>query len=298
MSASQRIVTYFKMFDTAVNCAQVWPEIAQLRRDGALKLDQHTKWEQPETVGVRLEEFRLNQISGAMALQTKTSDREELVMKKARLATVAIAALAGGAGMASAQGFSLGESYVKGFGGATWPSNFDTTLKEDGEQIASPSFDYETGYILGVAVGAAFTPNISMEIEYAHRSADVAITDGDDDDESVIANGDTSANSLMVNAIYMFDGTGATGAIRPYLGGGIGGAKVETSIPGQDYGADTLLAYQLFGGVAYEMSAKVNLYAEGRWFQTESDTFDGPGGDNFEGKFKTFDLLVGLRYDF
>lgn len=220
-------------------------------------------------------------------------------MKQARwAATVAIAALAGGAGMASAQTLSQGDIYVKGFGGATWPSNFDTTLKEDGEQIARPSFDYETGYTLGVAVGAAFTPNISMEIEYAYRSADAAITDRDEDDESSRANGDTSANALMFNAIYMFDGMGATGAIRPYLGGGIGGVNVETSVPGQNYDADTLLAYQLIGGVGYELNPKVTLFAEGRWFQTESGRFDGPGGDNFDGKLETFDLLAGLRYTF
>lgn len=200
--------------------------------------------------------------------------------------------------MASAQTLSLGDIYAKGFGGATWPSNFETTLKEDGEQIARPSFDYETGYTLGVAVGAAFTPNLSMEIEYTHRSADAAITDRDEDDESSRANGDTSANALMFNAIYMFDGMGATGAIRPYLGGGIGGVNVETSVPGQNYDADTLLAYQLIGGVGYELNPNVTLYAEGRWFQTESGRFDGPGGDNFNGKLETFDLLAGLRYAF
>ena len=220
-------------------------------------------------------------------------------MKQARsAAAVAIVALAGGAGMASAQSLSLGDIYVKGFGGATWPSNFDTTLKEDGEQIARPSFDYETGYTLGVAVGAAVTPNISMEIEYAYRSADAAITDRDEDDESERANGDTSANAFMFNAIYMFDGMGATGAIRPYLGGGIGGANVETSVPGQNYDADTLLAYQLIGGLGYELNPSVTLYAEGRWLQTELGRFDGPGGDNFDGKLETFDLLVGLRYAF
>lgn len=220
-------------------------------------------------------------------------------MKHASSVTaVVIAALAAGAGMASAQTLSLGDIYVKGFGGATWPSNFETTLREDGEQIARPSFDYETGYTLGVAVGAAFTPNLSMEIEYAYRSTDAAITDRDEDDESSRANGDTSANALMFNAIYMFDGMGATGAIRPYLGGGIGGVNVETSVPGQNYDADTLFGYQLIGGVGYELNANVTLYAEGRWFQTESGRFDGPGGDNFDGKFETFDLLAGLRYDF
>jgi opacity protein-like surface antigen len=220
-------------------------------------------------------------------------------MKQGRLAAaVAIAALAGGAGMASAQAFSLGEVYVKGFGGATWPSNFDSTLKEGGEQIALPSFDHDTGYTLGAAVGAAFTPNISMEIEYAYRSADVTITDRDGDDESGRANGDTSANAFMVNALYVFDGLGATGAIQPYLGGGIGAAKVETSASGQNFDSDTLLAYQLIGGVGYELNPNVSLYAEARWFQTESGKFDGPGGDNFDGEFETFDLLVGVRYVF
>jgi opacity protein-like surface antigen len=220
-------------------------------------------------------------------------------MKKAVLAAAAaIAALAGGAGAASAQAFSLGEVYVKGFGGATWPSNLDTTLKEGGERIARPSFDYDTGYALGAAVGAAFTPNISMEIEYAYRSADVAITDRGDDDGSGRANGDTSANAFMLNALYAFDGMGATGAVQPYLGGGIGGANVEVSAGGQDFEADTLLAYQLIGGVGYELNPNVSLYAEGRWFQTESGAFDGRSSESFDGEFETFDLLVGIRYVF
>ena len=200
--------------------------------------------------------------------------------------------------MASAQAFSLGEVYVKGFGGATWPSSFDATLKEDGERIARPSLDHDTGYTLGAAVGAAFTPNISMEIEYAYRSADFTATDRDENDESARANGDTSANAFMFNALYVFDGMGATGAVQPYLGGGIGGANVEMSAGGQNFDADTLLAYQLIGGVGYELNPNVSLYAEGRWFQTKSGKFDGPGTESFDGEFETFDLLVGMRYVF
>ena len=197
--------------------------------------------------------------------------------------------------MASAQAFSLGEVYVKGFGGATWPSSFDATLKEDGEQIALPSFDHDTGYTLGAAVGAAFTPNISMEIEYAYRSADFTVTDRDEGDR---ANGDTSADAFMFNALYVFDGMGATGAVQPYLGAGIGAANVEMSAGGQDFDAETLLAYQLIGGVGYELNPNVSLYAEGRWFQTESGKFDGPDEESFNGEFETFDLLIGMRYVF
>ena len=217
-------------------------------------------------------------------------------MKQAPLAAaVAFAALAGGTGTASAQAFSLEEVYVKGFGGATWPSDFDTTLTEDGTQIALPSFDHDTGYTLGVAVGAAVTPNISMEIEYAYRNTDFTVTDRDEGDR---ADGDTSANAFMFNALYMFDGMGATGAVRPYLGGGIGGANVEVSAGGQDFDTETVFAYQLIGGVSYELNSNVNLFAEGRWFETESGEFDGPEQESFDGKFETFDLLVGMRYAF
>lgn len=217
-------------------------------------------------------------------------------MKKAPLtAAVAFAALAGATGTASAQAVSLEEVYVKGFGGATWPSEFDTTLTEDGTQIALPSFDHDIGYTLGVAVGAAVMPNFALEIEYAYRNADFTVTDRDEGDR---ADGDTTANAFMFSALYMFDSMGAMGALQPYLGGGIGGAKVEMSAGGQDFETDTVFAYQLIGGVSYELNPSVNLYAEGRWFETESGDFDGPDGESFDGKFETFDLLVGMRYDF
>lgn len=160
-------------------------------------------------------------------------------------AAMAFAALAGGTGTLSAQAFSLEEAYVKGFGGATWPSDLDSTLTEDGTQIALPSFDHDTGYTLGVAVGASVTPNFSMEIEYAYRKADFTVTDRAEGDR---ADGDTSANAFMFNALYMFDGMGATGTVRPYFGGGIGGANVDVSAGGQDFDTDTVFAYQLIGG--------------------------------------------------
>ncbi|WP_167620191.1 outer membrane protein [Paracoccus ravus] len=210
-------------------------------------------------------------------------------------AAAAITALAGGSGMASAQALSLEEFYIKGFGGATWPSNFDTTLEEDGTQIALPSFDHDTGYTLGVAVGAAVTPRISMEIEYAYRKADFTVRDRDEGDQT---DGDTSANAIMFNALYMFDGMGASGAVQPYLGGGIGGAKAEMSAGGQDFDSETLFAYQLIGGVSYTLDPGRSLYAEARWFQTESGEFEGPDQESFDGEFETFDLLVGMRFAF
>ncbi|WP_347140842.1 outer membrane beta-barrel protein [Paracoccus sp. SSK6] len=210
-------------------------------------------------------------------------------------AAVAIATLTEGAGIASAQAFSMEDAYIKGFGGATWPSDLDTTLIEEGEQIALPSFDHDTGYTLGIAVGATVMPNLAVELEYAYRKADFTVRDRDEGDQT---DGDTSAKALMVNALYMFDSMGPTGAIQPYLGAGIGAANVEKSAGGQDFDGDGLLAYQLIGGVGYTVNPNVNLFAEGRWFQTESDKFEGPDQESFDGKFETFDLLVGVRFAF
>lgn len=210
-------------------------------------------------------------------------------------AALAIAALAGSAGIASAQDFSLENSYFKGFGGATWPRDLDTTLFEDGEQIAAPSFDHDTGYTLGIAVGAAVAPNIALELEYTYRKADFTVRDRAEGDQT---DGDTSARAFMVNALYMFDSMGPTGSIQPYVGAGIGAANVEKSAGGQDFEGDGLLAYQLFGGVGYQVNPKMSLFAEGRWFQTESDRFEGPADENFEGRFKTIDLLVGVSFAF
>ena len=101
-------------------------------------------------------------------------------MKQAPMAAaLAIAALAGGAGMASAQAFSLGERLRQGFR----RRDLAVELRHDPQRRTEsrspvPSFDYDTGYTLGVAVGAAFTPNISIEIEYAYRSADFTVTTG------------------------------------------------------------------------------------------------------------------------
>jgi opacity protein-like surface antigen len=217
-------------------------------------------------------------------------------MKQAPMtAAFAIAAWAGSVGMESAQAFSLENAYIKGFGGATWPSDLDTTLTEEGEQIALPSFDHDTGYTLGIAVGAAVTPNLSMELEYTYRKADFTVRDRDEGNQT---DGDTSAKAIMVNALYMFDSMGPTGAVQPYLGAGIGAANVEKSAGGQDFEADRLLAYQLIGGVGYKVNPNVSLFAEGRWFQTESDKFEGPDQESFDGKFETLDLLVGMRFAF
>lgn len=179
-----------------------------------------------------------------------------------RIAGIALFAVAvlGGAGAAHAQGFGAGNWYVKGFGGATWPSSEDVTLRGFGQNFRL-DLDYDTGYALGAALGYRYSPNVAFEVEYAYRRADfsgtlnVAGTRFRED-------GKTKSNSVMLNALYVFDGVGASGAVQPYLGAGLGGAKVD--VDGDS--TDVVFAYQLIAGVGYDVTPNWTLMGEARWY--------------------------------
>lgn len=227
--------------------------------------------------------------------------------KTTRLTTVgALVALLAGTGAASAQDFFTGSWYAKGFGGFTFPQSETVNVKSGNDRTGlKADFNYDTGYTLGASIGYLYTPNFALEFEYAYRDADATgkLTSGGatvDRDNS----GSTRSNSLMLNALYVFDGMGADAAVTPYVGGGIGGANVRTNMfadvtdSGGNWKADEVFAYQLIGGVGYEVAPNVTLFGEARWFATQSTDFDGPGDLNFDGSFETFDVLLGAAYNF
>ena len=210
-------------------------------------------------------------------------------------AAAAIAALVAGAGAASAQGFG-GSFYLKGFGGATWPSGEENELQFlGGGTDIDVKLDYDTGYVLGAAVGYDYTPNFGLELEYAYRDADTT-TDLSGIGES---GGSTNSNAVMLNALYKFDGMGAGGAVQPYVGGGLGWANMESDI--DDIGSfkrDNAFAWQLIGGVGYAVNPSWDIIGEVRYFATDSGTLSGPGNLSWESQVETVDLLLGAVYKF
>lgn len=199
------------------------------------------------------------------------------------------------AATAHAQGWAQGDWYVKGFGGATWPQ--DQTGDVNGV-AGSPDGKarYDTGYTLGAALGYEYTPNFALEIEYAYRRADTTT----DIDGLGDFGGDTNSNAVMFNALYKFSGMGATGAIQPYVGGGIGWANMESDINNiGSFKRDNAFAYQVMGGVGYDVTPNWTLLGEVRWFATDQGDLDGPDGLSWDGvAFETIDLLVGATYRF
>jgi opacity protein-like surface antigen len=214
-----------------------------------------------------------------------------IVTKK--LVAAAAVALVAGAGAASAQSFAQSQTYLKAFGGATWPSGDNENLRSNGSKVGRVDLDYDTGYTLGLAAGWAATPNVGLEFEYAYRNADfdgtarVGGVKGDVD-------GTAKANSLMVNAVYTLNGMGANAAVAPYLGAGIGAVQL-------DYDGDKStwdFGYQVMAGVGYQVAPQWSLYGEGRWFATRDAKVWPAKGLATDLSFGTFDLLVGAKYQF
>jgi opacity protein-like surface antigen len=225
-------------------------------------------------------------------------------MRQIQRLLVASAALAAGvalsAGGAAAQGlFDGGSWYVKGFGGATWPQgdNSELDLKGFGTFDPDSGLDFDTGYVLGIAGGYLIRPNVSVELEYAYRNADAELKGTNTDSHT------TESNAWMANAIYWFNpvGVGATAQLRPYAGGGLGAADFNfegiDELGGGDFDGDYEFAYQLIGGVAYDVNPQFSITTEVRFFgiseqDIENETFD------FKNKYQTWDLLVGAAYRF
>ncbi|WP_337997600.1 OmpA family protein [Oleispirillum naphthae] len=116
------------------------------------------------------------------------------------------------------------------------------------------------------------------------------------------ASGSTTVYSLMGNAIYDFN---ATGALHPFLGAGIGPAYVDINPVTDSDGArvysgeDWRFAYQGFAGVGYDIDANWTLKGQYRYFATldgdVSMSGSGVGGDT---EYKSHEVLIGLTYRF
>lgn len=209
--------------------------------------------------------------------------------------TALAASLMIAAGGAAAQGLGAASWYVKGFGGATFPSDDDFELTERGVGgLGNVDLSFDTGYVLGIAGGLMATPNVAVELEYAYRNAD-AEADGADGSNK------TESNAFMVNALYYFPPLGATGAWQPYAGGGLGAADLNieeiSSLAGGDLDSDYNLAYQLIGGIAYNINPNFSLNGEIRFFGINDQDLEN---DLFRIKttYQTFDLLFGATYRF
>ena len=187
-----------------------------------------------------------------------------------------------------------GPWHVKGFGGVTIPQSDDFNINLRGAPDSADSgLSYDNGYTLGIAAGLGVTPNVAVELEYAYRKADAELkgTGGD--------NGTTESNAWMANALYNFTPLGAAGEWKPYVGGGLGVAdlNVEGLDLGGDFDSDYNFAYQLIGGVGYQVTPTLTLPGEVRYFGINDQDLEN-NDLQFKTTYHTVDLLFGAQFAF
>ncbi len=112
--------------------------------------------------------------------------------------------------------------------------------------------------------------------------------------------GHTSAYSTMINGVVDFV---PEGKFHPFVGVGIGAAKIETSMVrsgGTDRykGDGWQFAYQAFGGAAYDVSHNWAISAQYRYFGTMDYEVKTPAGAKLDAEYNNHAVLVGLSYSF
>ncbi|ALC17950.1 surface antigen msp4 family protein [Desulfuromonas soudanensis] len=179
--------------------------------------------------------------------------------------------------------------------GGTWVDDAD--LSDETGTFGEAEFD--TGFNVGVTGGVDCGPGrYELELNYRQNDFDKISVPG-----LVITglDGDISAISFMANAFWDIP-TGSP--VTPYLGGGIGVANVSIN----DLGApgigpiadddDTVFAYQVGAGVAFELNPNMALDLGYRYFATSDPEFTDVDGFKLESEYKTHNASLGLRIMF
>lgn len=182
----------------------------------------------------------------------------------------------------AAQGPSF---YVSGFGGLTLLSDAD--LYQSG--VGSDRFSYDAGGGVGASVGYRWPFGLRTEFEFSYRSNDVNTIDG-----FSVSGADTSSLAFLGNGWYDFNlGSG----LLPYVGGGLGVANVKLNLAGTEYD-DTVFAWQLGGGLGYQIMPGIVLFTDYRWLATEDAVILQTAPSDIKLEYSSHSIMFGARAHF
>ena len=179
-------------------------------------------------------------------------------------------------------------TYLSGGVGANFANDSDVS----GAGI-NTDIGYETGIAGVLALGHSYANGFRTEVEIGRRSNSI------DSSGTTSTGGKTSVASAMINAYYDF----ATGsAFVPYLGAGIGAARLNTNVsPVGSTGidsADNTIAMQGIAGVGYQMTDSWTGTVEYRYFTVQDAEVNTLAGGKADFDYDSHAVMVGLRYTF
>jgi len=178
----------------------------------------------------------------------------------------------------------------------------DSTVTGAGADIEA---NYEVGFGGLGAVGYAFDFGLRVEAEVGYRQASVDSFDVRSAGGLPItaeggrssSNGTIAALSGLASAFYEFDTGGRFG---PYLGGGLGVARVDVNNwrAGGNIAddSDTVFAYQLGAGTSYDLGGALKLDVGYRYFATDDPSVTSSTGSSLTVDYETHNVVVGLRF--
>jgi len=184
--------------------------------------------------------------------------------------------------------------YVGVEGGANWqsPQNFDSnSVLLNGDAKFKHPFD--AGYIGGLTFGYGTSIGLRPELELDYRRNDVKSFNG------FGASGFENAFTAMGNLWYDFKRpTGLFSVVHPYLGGGVGGARVAIrgATPQNDF--STKFAYQGGAGVGFDVTPNLTLSADWRYLQTAHASYDLGAANDASARYRSQSAMLGVRYSF
>ena len=178
----------------------------------------------------------------------------------------------------------------------------------DSEMKWADATDSEQYDISDKGWGAAVSVGVSTKLPYGAVRTELEYSKKADAESSYTSMGETfetkiESQSLMLNAYYDID-TGSK--ITPYVGGGIGFAKLELNDQywNDVYNKkidDTNFAWQIGAGVAYAVSDNISIDAGYRYIDYGSLSAsgdDGYGGEKEDVDMTANEFYIGARYSF
>lgn len=176
----------------------------------------------------------------------------------------------------------------------------------DGATISE--VEYDLGYLGGLSFGYDFGM-LRPELEISFRTDDVD-KQSDEDFEPLLTpasegKGDSTETLTGMFNLWVDFLDPSTTALRPYVGGGAGMAKVEikdATYLGDPLGDqdDEVFVYQFGAGVGYALSEQVELSLDYRYLKSDDVTYDfdpsTPG--EVESEYEAHSAMFSLRYYF
>ena len=186
-----------------------------------------------------------------------------------------------------------------GLGGA-WPQNASTDALFSSGSAVTGTYGLTGGFSGEAGVGYDFGP-VRTELTYTYTASSLDSLDGTyrGNRVALISNSNLSTNSVLLNAYVDIP---TQSKFTPYIGGGLGytnasWANYSAIAPGAillyQSGNQNGLGYQAKAGVAYQVSAKADIFVEG--------TYQGSSffGSNLNvNSLNAFGARLGARYRF